>query len=261
MGKPQTLTPFFRKALLIDRTDWIEQESLLKRAIAAQPLDCGCEHYVYGEMLQNVGRLADASEQFRHATDMLRFWAPSQRSSADVFLAMGKIEQARSHFDTTIDLNPDPSFKDWVTIGVSIETGDYAAGMRALRSPQVQMPEPTRTALLSGFQAMESGDTAAKADAVKALLALPDGQKSNVVVRTLAALGAPNEALALYVKGIGARYGWPSVLWYTSMRGVLSAPDFPNVAQRLGLIDYWRTTHIKPEVCAANNPPPFCRTI
>jgi len=123
------------------------------------------------------------------------------------------------------------------------------------------MPEPTRTALLSGFQAMESGDTAAKADAVKALLALPDGQKSNVVVRTLAVLGAPNEALALYVKGIGARYGWPSVLWYPSMRGVLSAPDFPNVAQRLGLIDYWRTTHVKPEVCATNNPPPFCQTI
>ena len=45
------------------------------------------------------------------------------------------------------------------------------------------------------------------------------------------------------------------------MRGVLSAPDFPNVAQRLGLIDYWRTTHIKPEVCATNNPPPFCQTI
>ena len=258
---PKNSDALAHKALLIDRTNWIEQEDLLKRAIAAQPLDCGCEHYVYGEMLQNVGRLADASEQFRHATDMLRFWAPSQRSSADVFLAMGNIEQARSHFDTTIDLNPDPSFKDWVTIGVSIETGDYAAGMRALRSPQVQMPEPTRTALLSGFQAMESGDTAAKADAVKALLALPDGQKSNVVVRTLAVLGAPNEALALYVKGIGARYGWPSVLWYTSMRGVLSAPDFPNVAQRLGLIDYWRTTHVKPEVCAANNPPPFCQMI
>ena len=135
---------------------------------------------------------------------MLRFWVPSQRSSADVFLAMGKIEQARSHFDTTIDLNPDPSFKDWVTIGVSIETGDYAAGMTALRNPKVQLNEPTRTALLSGFQAMESDDTAAKADAVKALLALPDGQKSNVVVRTLAVLGAPNEALALYVSRASA---------------------------------------------------------
>jgi len=258
---PNNSDALAHKALLIDRTDWIEQESLLKRAIAAQPLDCGCEHYVYGLMLQNVGRLADASEQFRHATDMLRFWGPSQRSSADVLLAMGKIEEARSHFDTTIDLNPDSSYKQWVTMAASIETGDYAAGIRALHSPQLQMPEPSRTALLSGFQAIASGDAEAKARAVKLLLELPDGQKSDVVVRTIAALGAPNEALGLYVRGMDSRYGWTSVLWYPSMRAVLSDPDFPSVAQRLGLIDYWRTTHIKPEACATKNPPPFCLTI
>lgn len=249
------------KALLIDQADLIGQEGTLKRAIAAQPLDCGCEHYVYGLMLQNAGRLADASEQFHHATDMLRFWVPSQLSWADTLLAMGKTEEARSHFDTTIDLNPDPSFKDWVTMVVSVETGDYAAGIKALGNPKLRMPELTRTALLSAFQAVASGDAGAKAQAVKTLVALPDGQKSDVVVRTLAILGAPNEALELYVRGIGASYDWPSVLWYPSMRGVLSDPGFPSVAQRLGLIDYWRTVHIKPDACATKNPPPFCQTI
>ena len=258
---PKNSDALAHKALLIDRTDWIEQESLLKRAIAAQPLDCGCEHYVYGEMLQSVGRLTEASEQFRHATDMLRFWVPSQRSSADVLLAMGKIEEARSHFATTSDLNPDASSGEWSRISVSIETGDYAAGMNALRSPQLKIPELTRAALLSGFQAIASGDAGAKAGAVKTLLALADGQKSNVVVRTLALLGATEEALGLFVRGIGPRYGWTSVLWYTSMRGVLSDPGFPDVAQRLGLTNYWRTTRIKPDVCATKDPPSFCQTI
>jgi len=38
------------------------------------------------------------------------------------------------------------------------------------------------------------------------------------------------------------------------MHGVLSDPDFPSVAQQLGLMDYWRTTHIKPAACATRNP-------
>src|SRR3546814_242630 len=36
------------KAFLIDPHDWIGQERLFKSAIAAKPLDCGCEHYGYG---------------------------------------------------------------------------------------------------------------------------------------------------------------------------------------------------------------------
>jgi len=199
---PDNSDALAHKALLIDPTDWIGKESLLKRAIAAQPLDCGCEHYNYGLMLQSVGRLADASEQFRHATDMLPFWVPSQFSSADTLLATGQIELARSHFDTILDLNPDASLREWVTLAASIETGDYAAGMTALRDPELRMPEQTRTALLSGFQAIASGDAAAKALAVNTLVALADGQKNPVVVRTIAVLGAPDEALGLYVKGI-----------------------------------------------------------
>lgn len=249
------------KALLIDRTDWIGQEKLLKRAIAAQPLDCGCEHFVYGVMLNNVGRLADASEQFRHATDMLRFWVPSQRSWADAFLAMGKIDEARAHFDTTFELNPDASFKARATLAVSIETGDYTSGMKALRSPELQMDEPTRAALLSSLGAVASGDAGEKARAVEALLALPDIRQSDVAIRALSLLGARSDVLELYAKGFDSRYDWLSLLWYPSMRNVLVDPGFPDVAKRVGLMDYWRTNHVRPDVCASQNPPPFCNTI
>ena len=69
---PKNSDALAHRALLIDRTNWTEQEDLLKRDRGPSRL---IEHYVYGEMLQNVGRLADASEQFRHATDMLHFCA------------------------------------------------------------------------------------------------------------------------------------------------------------------------------------------
>jgi hypothetical protein len=45
------------------------------------------------------------------------------------------------------------------------------------------------------------------------------------------------------------------------MRGALNDPTFPALAQRLGLMHYWRTTHTKPDVCGTSAPPPFCRMI
>jgi hypothetical protein len=45
------------------------------------------------------------------------------------------------------------------------------------------------------------------------------------------------------------------------MRPVLNDPGFPAVAQRLGLIAYWKSSHTKPDVCRTKDPPPFCRMI
>jgi hypothetical protein len=45
------------------------------------------------------------------------------------------------------------------------------------------------------------------------------------------------------------------------MRAVLSNPGFPAVAERLGLMNYWKTTKTRPDVCEDKNPAPFCRMI
>ena len=62
------------KSLLLDRHDWIGRENLLKRAVAARRLDCGCEHHQYGWMLADVGRIAEAVDQLRQANDMLALY-------------------------------------------------------------------------------------------------------------------------------------------------------------------------------------------
>ena len=74
-------------------------------------------------------------------------------------------------------------------------------------------------------------------------------------------LGDNHTAMKIFVAGIGSRFDWPSLLWYPSMRGVLSDRDFPAVAERLGLINYWRKSHTKPDACTAKPRPPFCRMI
>ena len=62
------------KSMVVDRHDWIGREDLLKRAIAARRLDCGCEYHQYGWMLVNVGRMAEAVEQLHQANDMLALY-------------------------------------------------------------------------------------------------------------------------------------------------------------------------------------------
>jgi TIR domain len=242
------------KAYMIDPHDWTNQEELFKSAIAAKPLDCGCEHYGYGLMLQNAGRLADAIEEFRAATDMLALWPDSQLAVAEALVATGRAEEARPHLDAAIDLAKDSGFDKWIASSAGTETGDYAAAIAALRNGQLQIAEESRAALLSGYQALASRDSQAKINAVDALLALPKGEQNDRVATMLAALGANHQALVAASQS-------PWLFWRRSMRAVLDDPGFPAVATQLGLMSYWKTSRTKPDVCRTKNEPGFCRMI
>jgi tetratricopeptide (TPR) repeat protein len=242
------------KAYLIDQHDWAGQEALFKRAISAKPLDCGCEHFGYGLLLQKAGRLGDAIEEFRAATDMLALWPDSQLGLAEALLAAGRPEEARPHFDAAIDLTTDSTLDKWIASSEGVETGDYAAAMAALRNRQLQINEEARAALLSGYQALASRDPQAKIKAAAALLALPSDERNDRVATMLAALGANHQALVVASER-------PGLFWRRSMRAVLDDPGFPAVATRLGLMSYWKTSRTKPDVCGTKNEPGFCRMI
>jgi tetratricopeptide (TPR) repeat protein len=252
---PKNSEALDRKTYLMkDRHDWVGQEKLYKASIAAKPLDCGCEHYGYGLMLLKVGRLGDAIEQQNAAIDMLALWPDSQVALAEVLVAAGRAEEAKQHFAEAIDLTTDSSLDEWIASSEGTENGDYGAAIAATRSPELQLAEATRAALLSGYQALASRNPAAKKQAVGALLRLSKEDQNDRVVAMLGALGAYHEALA----AAGDR---PWLFWRRSMRGVLNDPGFPAVADRLGLIRYWKASHTKPDVCSAKDPPPFCRMI
>lgn len=242
------------KAQMIGRFDWLGREALFKRAIAAKPLDCGCEHYGYGWNLQNVGRLNAAIDQFRAATDMLALWPDSQLAMAEVLVATGRGRQAQPYVAAAIDLSKDPELEKSVAVSEGVETGDYEAAIAALRSPQFRIVDQDRAALLSGYEALQSGDRQAGAKAIRKLLALPTGQHSDTVATLLASLGANRDALR-----IAGQKPW--LFWRRSMRGVLHEPGFPAVADRLGLTSYWRTSQTKPDICLSRDEPPFCRMI
>lgn len=258
---PKNSEALSHKTLLIDPSDWLGKEALLKRAVAAAPLDCDCEHYLYAGTLQSVGRIDDAIEQYRHATDRMALWYVSKLDLAEALVAAGRLDEARTHFDAAAELTPDPNFSTWVAIREGIETGNYAAAIKALEVPASQMSPTSRAALLAGYRALAKGNSEAKAAAVRKLAALPREEQSRSVAKLLAALGAPREALQVASIIASKAVHGPKIFWEPSMRSVLNEPAFPAVVQQLGLITYWKGSRTKPDVCAAKVAPPFCRMI
>jgi len=254
----QNSEALYIKSMLIERHDWLGRESLLKRALAAKRLDCGCEYHQYGWMLMNVGRIAESVERLRQADDMLALYVYTPWNLADALVAAGKAEEAKSYYNAAIDLAPDSGFAKRIMANKATRTGDA----EALRDPDLPIADELRAALLKGHGAMASGDAGAKADAVQTLLALPQDQQSDTVARLLANLGATHEAFQVATRVATTReYPGPSVFWYRDMRASLSDPGFPAVAAQFGLMNYWKTSHTKPDVCNEKDAPPFCRMI
>lgn len=245
------------KAVLLDRYDWIGKEGLFQRAVAARRLDCGCEHHQYGEMLANVGRMAEAVEHLRQANDMLALYVYTPLSLAETLVIAGRPEQAMPFFDAAIELAPNPGFASRLAAYRAIATGD----VKVLPDIRLSMSPEIRAALLTGFRAVESANAEAKAQAVQALLALPEEQQNYAVAWLLADLGAAREAFRVASRLVTGRKSGPAIFWHPNMRGALDDPGFPELATQLGLMKYWTATRKKPDACNDRDAPAFCSKI
>lgn len=245
------------KSMVLDRHDWIGREDLLKRAIAAHRLDCGCEYHQYGWMLLNVGRTAEAVENLHHANNMLALYLYTPLNLAQALVIAGQPDEARSHFDAAIDLAPNARFASWLALSKATQVGD----IDGLQDPRLPMSE-LRAALLKGHRARASRESGVQAQAVQALLALSEAQQTEAVARLLADLGASREAFRIAARlATTDEYPGPTIFWDASMHGTLADPGFPALLTQLGLLKYWTTTGTRPDVCNDESPPPFCEMI
>ncbi len=244
------------KAVLLDESDWLGREDLFKRAVAARRLDCGCEHHQYGSLLLAVGRTAEALEQLHQANNMLALYLPTPMTLAEALVVAGKPDEAKRYFDAATDLAPGPNTARRIVMRKAALIGD----INLLLDPTLPFSAERRPALLQGYRAVASRDSATRAQAVQTLLALPEDKQDNVVTRLLADLGANHEAFQIATRLVKATLD-PSMFWDQKMRATLADPGFPEVVTELGLLEYWKTTGTRPDVCGEKSPPLFCGMI
>ena len=254
---PRNSEALYIKAVLLEPRDWLGREALFKRAVAARRLDCGCEHHQYGWLLAQVGRLADGIGELRAANDMLALYVYTPLTLANVMAAAGKPEEARPMFDAAIQLAPNSDFAKSLTA----DAADKTADLKAIADPATGISPAFRAALLAGYRAAASHDTAAKASAVRTLLALPPDDQKVTVAWLLADLGNETAAFDLAARLANQANRGPLVFWHPHMRRTLDDPRFPALARQLGLIDYWKKSRTRPDVCNTPGPPAFCREI
>lgn len=251
------------KSHLIADGDLVGREQLLQKAVKARTLPCGCEHHFYGDFLAEVGRLSDSIPEFRRSIDIMALNSNSQLSLAQVYLTINRSDLAKAPIESALELDADPHLAGQLKVAMAPSTGDYSGAIKAINDPDGGAPPPVRSGLTAAFEALRSNKPQAKRAAVAGLQAMPLGARGATYASLLAALGAYREALDAVVTAADdpRRAGVRSWLFTKPFAPALRDPTFPAVAEKLGLIQYWKTTRSKPDACLEKAPPPFCKLI
>jgi tetratricopeptide (TPR) repeat protein len=255
---PTNSEAYSLKAVLVDKNDMAGQEALLKKALEARPLACGCEHHIYALLLQETGRIGDSIDQFRRGIAVLPLDEFTQIGLGRLLLITGDLEGAKKAFDAAADLDADPGARQQMAIDEAVQKGDYAGAGRMLADPKLQVPQQVRDVIGAGLQALASGSPDAKRKAAERIGAAPLWDP-DFHLNLLGLLGAPD--LAFQKIEADPMLFSRSALWQPGLAGALRDPAFPAFAERVGLMRYWKTTHTKPDVCSTAGAPPFCRMI
>lgn len=238
-----------------------EREKLHVKSVTVRPGECGCEYVGYGDFLSRVGRNGDAVDALKRAHDMIPLSADVNSGWADALFVAGRADEAREVVAKLLELWPENSDLREILVRSALWTGTYGDAEKLLGDPRTPVSGKERSALRKAFQALRSGSAEAKAGAVAALIQL-DGegqQASPLVVTALAALGAGDQALALTARRIesdGPRA--LAVLFEPPLEQARHSPMFAQIAQKFGLVDYWRQSKQKPDFCEAARPPQLC---
>jgi tetratricopeptide (TPR) repeat protein len=255
---PTNSEAYAYKAAVTDRNDMAGQEALLKKALEARPLACGCEHHIYALFLLETGRVNDSIDQFRRGIAVLPLNEWTQLGLGGALLNTSDLDGARKAFDAAADLDSDPGARQQMAIAEAVQKGDYAAAGKIVADPKLQIPQQFRDAFAASFSALASGSPGAKTRAAGQVAALPL-RDPDFQLNLLTLLGAPNMAIQKILED--PAYFSRSALWQSGMAATIRDPSFAATAERLGLMRYWKTTHTRPDVCSAKDPPPFCRKI
>lgn len=250
------------RAVLTPLNDFTARERLIARALQARPTGGGDETNVLGYHLEAVGRLRDSLAAYQRNLTILPGNAIITMARAEVLSMAGRYREAYPVFVSDAAEQPDRSRVDRIWLTAAITGGDWATARRLV--PTVP-DDQVRAAMSPLITAMASGNQAAAYSAGNNFLPIA-ADTAALSALTVMALAWSGHDLAA-IDAMERRF---HVVGYNNSLGSLYSPGFANARQtpefaamvrRVGLFDYWRTSHHPPDFCAAAGAPKLCREI
>jgi DNA-binding winged helix-turn-helix (wHTH) protein/tetratricopeptide (TPR) repeat protein len=247
------------RAYLTPATRPLDREAMMRRSVEVRPSDCGCEHQYYGQFLMSVGRTRDALPMLQRAVDMV-----PQGPTTNLRLAMAYYQSGQGQRGDELMRNLVAVWRGIPSLARAEAIAAVFAGRWADAARFVEAETPEKSATLrEAFAALAAGDPARIATASAAVEALARGPANDpVVMQALAAMGRREAALASADRLIspGEADGAP-FLFFPTMRPLWREPTFERLLGKAGLLDYWRASRTRPDMCREADPPRFCHTL
>ena len=238
----------------------IARERFHAKSVSVQPGDCGCEHVGYGGFLAGVGRLTESLAQYQRARDMVPTSVSVNASLAEGLFALGRVDEAAKLSGPVLEIWPTDRQMHDMLVRTAFWTRRLDPALNSLANPATHFTSEERDAYAAALRAVGGGQGPRRAAAARLVqLAGQPAARRALLVTALAALGAEREAMAVASQLMGAA-GSPEqfVLFEPPLAQARRSAEFAALAQRIGLVRYWRESGKPPEFCSAANPPALC---
>lgn len=240
---------------------YAEREELLKKALDVRPTECGCERQAYGDFLASVGRVEEAAVQYERARAMRPLAPFSNLRFAQALYIVGRNAEADRILTDTLKLWPDATSLRLLKMKSALWTGRYDEAIALSAAPDLPLTSTQRRTLAAAFQALKSRDPRLGSRSAAELERLASDPRYNdrLVVGTLAALGAREAAIRAAAALMRTRGLFDAeVLFEPNLARARADPLYAGLVKTLGLIDYWRSARVAPDICRDDAKPAYC---
>ncbi len=234
-------------------------KSRLQRPPKGQEVRSGYQNanLFYGSLLQRTGRIRESVPIYKAGADANPFSTGAIYNYVNTLALIGNGE-AQDRFELAFDRYPSMYvWEQWIRSAVLLGIGDADAML-------AQPPAPVSDAAAQCWRdirdAVRSQKPAARADgAVQVKACKASGLITQAsAMCALSTLGDLDGAFALST-GFSTR-DTPASLFWPPTGSMRADPRFLPVVEKLGLMDYWRATKTRPDVCETETAP-FCAQI
>ncbi|HEY6048027.1 MAG TPA: hypothetical protein VIV07_03170, partial [Sphingomicrobium sp.] len=230
----------------------------LELAVERNPNDAGALGARSNGLLQ-VGRMKEAVSDARRAVQMRPFWNEAREAYISALTYAGQFDAARQELSKAEALFPGASNLEDARYRLNLRYGPPQEALKQLQQGKVQSFAGQELFLKTRMDPSAANVTEAVDAARKRL----DGQSLHVAdyIQTLAAFGRTKELTNYLLSTLQSdqKGRFSGVLFRPAFHDFWLDPRSMQVAARLRLVDYWRSTGHWPDLCSWPDLPYDCK--